>query len=102
MNKFILICFAVMAIGFYELSGGSDFDPEKARQAALDARVARSAKEQDAVSMVPEAKASQVTEVAISENPAEDEPVTASARPEPAPEPVNLDLASLKTIVLLL
>ena len=27
MNKYILVAFAFMAVGFYELSGGSDFEP---------------------------------------------------------------------------
>ncbi|MCK0150612.1 SH3 domain-containing protein [Marivita sp. S6314] len=27
MNKYILVAFAVMGVGFYELSGGSDFEP---------------------------------------------------------------------------
>ncbi len=29
MNKYILIAFAVMAMAFYELSGGADFEPGK-------------------------------------------------------------------------
>ncbi|MFP7674348.1 SH3 domain-containing protein [Marivita sp. S0852] len=27
MNKYILVAFAVMGVGFYELSGGADFEP---------------------------------------------------------------------------
>ncbi|WP_227270936.1 SH3 domain-containing protein [Roseobacter weihaiensis] len=38
MKRFILLSFLFMGLGFYELSGGADFDPEVARLAAIDAR----------------------------------------------------------------
>lgn len=38
MRKFILLAFIFFALGFYELSGGADFDPEAARLAAIEAR----------------------------------------------------------------
>lgn len=36
MARFILVCFAFLAFAFYELSGGSDFDPEETRLARID------------------------------------------------------------------
>lgn len=39
--RFILLSFVFMGLGFYELSGGNDFNPEAARIAAIEARVAR-------------------------------------------------------------
>lgn len=41
MNRFILLSFAFLGFGFYELSGGSGFDPETARSEAIEARQAR-------------------------------------------------------------
>lgn len=38
MKRFIFLSFAFMALGFYELSGGADFDPVAAREAAVLAR----------------------------------------------------------------
>lgn len=42
MKRFILLSFAFMALGFYELSGGADFDPVAAREAAVLARAEQS------------------------------------------------------------
>ena len=41
MNRFILLAFAFLGLVFYELSGGADFDPEAAREAAMLARAER-------------------------------------------------------------
>jgi hypothetical protein len=41
MKRFILLSFVFMGLGFYELSGGADFDPESAREAAMMARADR-------------------------------------------------------------
>ncbi|MEP1611373.1 MAG: SH3 domain-containing protein [Roseobacter sp.] len=41
MNKFILLFFVFCCLGFYELSGGSQFDPASARQSAINARLDR-------------------------------------------------------------
>ncbi|ABG31032.1 SH3 domain-containing protein [Roseobacter denitrificans] len=41
MKRFILLSFVVLALGFYELSGGPDFDPEVARASIIDARQER-------------------------------------------------------------
>lgn len=41
MKRFVLLSFVFLGLGFYELSGGNDFDPTEARAAAVDARVAR-------------------------------------------------------------
>lgn len=38
MNRFILLTFAFLGVGFYELSGGSEFDPDAARLAAMETR----------------------------------------------------------------
>lgn len=38
MKRFILLSFVFMGLGFYELSGGADFDPKAARLTAIDAR----------------------------------------------------------------
>jgi hypothetical protein len=43
MKKFILLSFAFLGLGFYELSGGAGFDPESARQAHVEARQDREA-----------------------------------------------------------
>jgi hypothetical protein len=39
----VLLAFAFMGLGFYELSGGNDFDPEAARAALIEARQTREA-----------------------------------------------------------
>ncbi|XDA98789.1 SH3 domain-containing protein [Sulfitobacter sp. LCG007] len=41
MFKFMLLTFAFLAFAFYQLSGGSDFDPAEARQAAMTLRAER-------------------------------------------------------------
>ncbi|MDW4500544.1 SH3 domain-containing protein [Sulfitobacter sp. D35] len=41
MFKFILLTFAFLAVLFYQMSGGSSFDPEAARQAAMEVRADR-------------------------------------------------------------
>jgi hypothetical protein len=38
MKRFILMTFAFLGVGFYELSGGSDFDPDAARLSAMETR----------------------------------------------------------------
>ena len=43
MTRFVFLSFAFLALGFYELSGGNDFDPEAQRDAALERRVAQAA-----------------------------------------------------------
>ncbi|MEE4187484.1 MAG: SH3 domain-containing protein [Roseobacter sp.] len=43
MTRFVLLSFVLLGLGFYELSGGTGFDPQEARVAAVDARVARAA-----------------------------------------------------------
>ncbi len=43
MKRFILLSFLFMGALFYELSGGSDFDPEATRLSAVEARQARDA-----------------------------------------------------------
>jgi hypothetical protein len=42
MKRFIVLSFAFLAFGFYELSGGSDFDPVAAREIAIAARLEKS------------------------------------------------------------
>ena len=37
MTRFILVVFVFLAFAFYQLSGGSDFDPEQTRLARIDA-----------------------------------------------------------------
>ena len=49
MIRFILLSFVVMAVGFYELSGGADFDPDAARLSAIEARQARDTARRDAL-----------------------------------------------------
>ena len=43
MKRFIVLSFAFLALGFYELSGGSDFHPEANRTAQIEARQERDA-----------------------------------------------------------
>lgn len=38
MKKFIILSFAFLGLGFYELSGGADFDPADVRVSVIDAR----------------------------------------------------------------
>lgn len=49
MIRFILMSFVVMAVGFYELSGGADFDPDAARLNAIEARQGRDTARRDAL-----------------------------------------------------
>ena len=49
MKRFVLLSFVFLGLGFYELSGGSDFDPQEARVAAVDARVLRSTERADTI-----------------------------------------------------
>lgn len=41
MKRFILLSFIVLGLGFYELSGGSGFDPDAARLSVIEARQER-------------------------------------------------------------
>lgn len=41
MKKFILLTFAFLGVGFYELSGGADFDPTEARETVIKDRLER-------------------------------------------------------------
>jgi len=43
MKLFILLFFMFLGVGFYEISGGDNFDPEKARVAAVEMRTERNA-----------------------------------------------------------
>lgn len=43
VKRFVVLSFIFLGLGFYELSGGGDFDPQEARAAAVDARIARAA-----------------------------------------------------------
>ncbi|MEM9578191.1 MAG: SH3 domain-containing protein [Pseudomonadota bacterium] len=43
MTRFILLSFVFLGLGFYELSGGSDFDPKATRAAQIEARLERDA-----------------------------------------------------------
>jgi hypothetical protein len=38
MKRFILLAFGVLALAFFELSGGANFDPAETRQASLEIR----------------------------------------------------------------
>lgn len=49
VKRFILLCFIFLGIGFYELSGGDDFDPQDTRLAIIEARQMREAARQDAL-----------------------------------------------------
>ncbi|WP_282062585.1 SH3 domain-containing protein [Roseobacter litoralis] len=49
MKRFILLSFVVLGLGFYELSGGSDFDPEAARLNVIEARQDRDVARKDAL-----------------------------------------------------
>lgn len=41
MKRFILLSFLFLGFGFYELSGGTEFDPETARETAVNLRTER-------------------------------------------------------------
>ncbi len=41
MKRFIVLAFVFMGLGFYEISGGGDFDPLDTRAALIDARQTR-------------------------------------------------------------
>ena len=47
MKRFVLLSFVFLGLGFYELSGGNDFDPQEARVAAINARIARAEERTD-------------------------------------------------------
>ena len=55
MKRFILLSFAFMALGFYELSGGADFDPVAARDAAVLARAEQSGTKRAATTALADA-----------------------------------------------
>ncbi|MEO0403114.1 MAG: SH3 domain-containing protein [Pseudomonadota bacterium] len=68
MARFIIISFAFMGWGFYELSGGSEFDPVETRQARIDMPVAVEEEKLDAViaaAPAPAAIPENVTRVAL-------------------------------------
>lgn len=77
MKRFIFLSFAFMALGFYELSGGADFDPVAAREAAVQAR-AKS----------PEAEAA--PQLAVGETPLASEQETDATTPEVTRAALNL------------
>ena len=77
MKRFILLSFVFMGLGFYELSGGADFDPESAREAAMMARADRDGTDPATLTEVLAAEA--VTPIAERIDPAADEPVVARA-----------------------
>lgn len=49
MTRFVFLSFVFLALGFYELSGGDDFDPEAQRTAAVEIRVARAAERNETI-----------------------------------------------------
>lgn len=72
MTRFILIAFAVLGFGFYELSGGSEFDPDAQRAAAVEARIVRAAERNETI-------------------------VAALSRPASAKAPAPVEVAALST-----
>lgn len=49
MKRFVLLSLVFLGLGFYELSGGNNFDPQETRAAAVDARMARAAERSETV-----------------------------------------------------
>lgn len=77
MKRFILLSFVFLALGFYELSGGANFDPIEAREAAVTARAERDGTDPETVTaaLAGEAAATKIEKSV----PASDEPVVARA-----------------------
>ena len=88
MKRFILLSFAFLGIGFYQLSGGAGFDPEANRLAQIDARQDRNATR---VAALPEAAAAAVMVAAASSNARSEEPAPQVSR-------AALNLVSFETV----
>ncbi|WP_187429103.1 hypothetical protein ROLI_005050 [Roseobacter fucihabitans] len=92
MNRFILVSFAFLALGFYEISGGADFDPIAARDAAVIARadpdvpLASSHDKMQAIAAASSDDAPTVTRLSLSLTSFDD----ALSAQEPAPPPTIL------------
>lgn len=69
MNRYILISFAVMAAGFYELSGGDDFTPRKPRPAAAVTQQPRPAVQMAKTAIPPQATSRTVARTAAVTSP---------------------------------
>ncbi|WP_299970947.1 SH3 domain-containing protein [uncultured Roseobacter sp.] len=68
MNRFILISFGVLGFGFYELSGGSDFDPKIVREQAVVSRTGGEAapdQQSTVVAAAPEAPRGELQPVSL-------------------------------------
>lgn len=110
MKRFILLSFGFLGFAFYELSGGADFDPVAARDAALQARNGATAEQREQVA--EDAYAPAVTRMALnltsfsdarSGEPAEPQtatPAIAAARDGIAVTPVTFDTADSDQVVL--
>lgn len=62
MKRFIVLTFAFLGLAFYELSGGGGFDPDQAREMAIQARLERQSSRQSEIA------AWQPPKIAVAEN----------------------------------
>ena len=89
MKRFILLAFGFLALAFFELSGGSDFDPAETRQASLDMRKNLEAERRNSAEL---RLASLPAVTGRAPLPA------APARQEAEPDGTELDLASFRSV----
>lgn len=100
MKRFILLSFGFMALAFYELSGGADFDPVAARNAAVMARTDGALPAEPVEVATAETNAPEVTRMSLSLTSFEDvltereAPAPPAAETPAAPEP---QVAALET-----
>ncbi len=90
MKRFIILSFIFLGLGFYELSGGADFDPETAAAEAVEARVARATERAETLAAAVSAPVAPSTVVAQTDNiaPAPSDTVTRA----------QLDLVSFEAV----
>lgn len=84
MVRFIIACFALLGWGFYEMSGGADFEPRTSRTAPVSVEVLP----QTATAIEDVSPKVEVTRVALDLTSVEDvKPVVQAAVPDVLPEP---------------
>lgn len=95
MFRFILVSFLFLGVAFFQMSGGSSFDPEAARMAAMEARAERKGVAFDP-NLVPDEPDAASQTVASAE--AEELPVEPSPK-ENEVSRVSLNLTTLREVL---
>lgn len=96
MKSFIVLTFGFLALGFFELSGGTDFDPQSAREAAVFARMENEAQKKETSVMFAQTQ-EPVSEIEAAPPKA---PILAQAEnTQPAVTRAVLNLVALDTVL---